>query len=104
MEHPAAHYQRRPGRTALINARPRPKIASRSDIANDAEPPHRDRTAKFSWPVRGKMLAGFGSRPDGTHNDGVNLRVPQGTENPCRRKRARSPMPATSSKATATWC
>jgi murein DD-endopeptidase MepM/ murein hydrolase activator NlpD len=30
--------------------------------------------------VRGKMLAEFGKRPDGTHNDGVNIAVPAGTD------------------------
>lgn len=35
---------------------------------------------KLRWPVRGKIIAGFGPRPDGTHNDGVNVQVPQGVE------------------------
>jgi murein DD-endopeptidase MepM/ murein hydrolase activator NlpD len=35
---------------------------------------------KFRWPVRGRVIAGFGKRPDGSHNDGVNVAVPQGTE------------------------
>jgi murein DD-endopeptidase MepM/ murein hydrolase activator NlpD len=35
---------------------------------------------KFRWPVKGKVIANFGARTDGTHNDGVNLAVPQGTE------------------------
>ncbi len=29
--------------------------------------------------MHGKILAGFGQRSDGTHNDGINLSVPQGT-------------------------
>ena len=29
---------------------------------------------------RGTVLAGFGKRPDGTHNDGVNISVPLGTD------------------------
>lgn len=35
---------------------------------------------KLRWPAQGKIIAGFGGRPDGTHNDGINLSVPQGTE------------------------
>lgn len=27
----------------------------------------------FSWPVRGRVLAGFGPTPDGLHNDGINI-------------------------------
>lgn len=71
----------------IINAAPEQsrapdqKIASRSDVTNDAEPPSTDTAAaKFRWPVRGKVIAGFGRRPDGTHNDGVNVAVPKGTE------------------------
>lgn len=36
--------------------------------------------SKLLWPVRGKMVAPFGARPDGTHNDGVNFAVPVGTD------------------------
>ncbi len=39
-----------------------------------------DDLTRLKWPVRGKMIAGFGSRPDGTHNDGVNFAVPTGTD------------------------
>ena len=35
---------------------------------------------KLRWPVQGKIISNFGQRPDGTHNDGVNLAVPMGTE------------------------
>lgn len=35
---------------------------------------------KLLWPVRGKVIAGFGARTDGTHNDGVNFAVPVGTD------------------------
>ncbi len=37
-------------------------------------------TPKLRWPVEGKIISGFGRRPDGTHNDGVNVSVPAGTE------------------------
>jgi murein DD-endopeptidase MepM/ murein hydrolase activator NlpD len=30
------------------------------------------------WPVRGHVLAGYGSGPDGTHNDGINIAAPRG--------------------------
>lgn len=35
---------------------------------------------KLRWPAQGKIIAGFGGRPDGTHNDGINLSVPLGTD------------------------
>lgn len=37
-------------------------------------------TGKLRWPTIGKIVAGFGGRSDGTHNDGINLQVPLGTE------------------------
>jgi len=33
----------------------------------------------FRWPVQGRVTAGFGTRADGGHNDGIDVAVPQGT-------------------------
>jgi murein DD-endopeptidase MepM/ murein hydrolase activator NlpD len=33
----------------------------------------------FRWPVRGRVITGFGSKPNGAQNDGINLAVPEGT-------------------------
>ncbi|MYZ47365.1 peptidoglycan DD-metalloendopeptidase family protein [Propylenella binzhouense] len=33
----------------------------------------------FRWPVRGRIIAGFGKRPNGERNEGINLAVPEGT-------------------------
>lgn len=35
---------------------------------------------KLGWPVTGQIISKFGGRPDGTHNDGINLAVPLGTD------------------------
>jgi murein DD-endopeptidase MepM/ murein hydrolase activator NlpD len=35
--------------------------------------------ADFRWPVRGRVISGFGQKPNGTTNDGLNLSVPEGT-------------------------
>jgi murein DD-endopeptidase MepM/ murein hydrolase activator NlpD len=32
----------------------------------------------FLWPVRGHVVATYGSRSDGTHNDGINIAAPKG--------------------------
>ncbi|CAK0742562.1 lipoprotein NlpD [Azospirillaceae bacterium] len=34
---------------------------------------------RFMWPVRGKTISDFGNKPDGLHNDGVNVAAPRGT-------------------------
>ncbi len=33
----------------------------------------------FRWPFKVRIIAGFGQRPNGTQNDGINLAVPEGT-------------------------
>jgi len=33
----------------------------------------------FRWPVRGRIISGFGTKPNGEKNDGINLAVPAGT-------------------------
>jgi murein DD-endopeptidase MepM/ murein hydrolase activator NlpD len=56
-----------------------PEAAKSSDLgtrADDAGAPH----DKFRWPASGRVIAPFGTRPDGTHNDGINVAVPLGTE------------------------
>jgi murein DD-endopeptidase MepM/ murein hydrolase activator NlpD len=35
---------------------------------------------QFRWPVRGRVISGFGAKSSGQHNDGINLAVPEGTE------------------------
>lgn len=44
--------------------------APRADA--DSEPPPRSGRS-FAWPVRGRILSTFGTKPDGTHNDGLNI-------------------------------
>ena len=58
------------------------RVASIEERAPDPAPTAAPEmsTGKFRWPVRGRVIAGFGKRPDGTHNDGINLAVPQGTD------------------------
>jgi murein DD-endopeptidase MepM/ murein hydrolase activator NlpD len=83
--------------TAILNGG-KQQVAALNDKANDAQPattaairapaakPEKAAPAvtgdssKLRWPVAGKVIAGFGGRPDGTHNDGINLSVPLGTE------------------------
>jgi murein DD-endopeptidase MepM/ murein hydrolase activator NlpD len=33
----------------------------------------------FRWPVQGRIISVFGTKPDGGHNDGIDVAVPQGT-------------------------
>jgi murein DD-endopeptidase MepM/ murein hydrolase activator NlpD len=71
----------------IINPPPEKKVvAARSDQVSDAEPAAAASAAgepssgRFRWPARGRVIAGYGRRADGTQNDGINLALPQGTE------------------------
>ena len=37
-------------------------------------------SAGFRWPVRGRIISGFGKKANGERNEGINLAVPEGTE------------------------
>jgi murein DD-endopeptidase MepM/ murein hydrolase activator NlpD len=74
-----------PTQPRIINATEQ-KVASAGNTRTDAEPAAPPPPAtealsgKFRWPARGRVISAFGKRPDGTHNDGINIAVPQGTE------------------------
>jgi len=53
--------------------------ASTTTAVDDiVEPPSANGTT-FRWPVRGRIISGFGAKPSGQRNDGINLAVPEGT-------------------------
>jgi murein DD-endopeptidase MepM/ murein hydrolase activator NlpD len=54
---------------------------TQQDVSSSAQLPHPEPLsgANFRWPVKGRIISGFGTKPDGGHNDGVNISVPQGT-------------------------
>jgi murein DD-endopeptidase MepM/ murein hydrolase activator NlpD len=93
-----AQAQLAPGlstRPRIINAAPETPqeppervavAAPRTPVLNDASPAAEPATpkttaliGKFRWPAKGRIVAGFGRRPDHTHNDGINILVPQGS-------------------------
>jgi len=41
--------------------------------------PAADSTPGFRWPVRGRIIAGFGPKPNGQQNDGIDVAVPENT-------------------------
>ena len=36
-------------------------------------------SAKFSWPVRGRILSNYGAKSNGLFNDGINISATRGT-------------------------
>ncbi len=67
--------------TKVLNSK-KTRVAALSDRKTDASPSitaTKQASTKLLWPVKGKVIDGFGRRRDGTHNDGVNVAVPVGT-------------------------
>ena len=58
------------------------KVLNGGDVppasANDASPGAAG--GKLRWPAKGRVVQAFGPRADGTHNDGVDIAVPAGTD------------------------
>jgi murein DD-endopeptidase MepM/ murein hydrolase activator NlpD len=61
---------------SLPSASPEPVKVAAVDASTD--PPSANGTS-FRWPVRGRIITDFGTKPSGEKNDGINLAVPEGT-------------------------
>jgi murein DD-endopeptidase MepM/ murein hydrolase activator NlpD len=93
-----------PGQKVAMRQAPAPKVAQPRTVATEkvaTVPAQTARVAKpeagvheteitktvepegaipsFRWPVKGRIIAAFGQRPNGVQNDGINLAVPEGT-------------------------
>lgn len=55
------------------------RVATPAAEALDEETVGSSGGTSFRWPVRGRIIAGFGAKPNGQQNDGINLAVPEGT-------------------------
>ncbi|MEP9377979.1 M23 family metallopeptidase [Aquabacter sp. CN5-332] len=68
-----------PAKQATAAAAPAaPAKVAAADDADDA-PRAAGSGPQFRAPVRGRVISGFGPKPGGTKNDGVNFAVPEGT-------------------------
>lgn len=59
-------------------ATPAPEPVKVAAVDTTADPPSANGTS-FRWPVRGRIISDFGTKPNGEKNDGINLAVPEGT-------------------------
>jgi len=57
-----------------VPAPPPQEVAAPRD---EAAPPPRGAT-RFLWPVKGRVISSFGTKPDGMNNDGINIAAPKG--------------------------
>ena len=54
-------------------------VTPAADPAAEEKPTGSAATHGFRWPVRGRVIAGFGPKASGGQNDGINVSVPEGT-------------------------
>lgn len=64
--------------TEAGHPRPRMKPEPPRQLASIADPPARA-GSRFLWPVRGRVVSGFGAKSEGLHNDGLNIAAPRGS-------------------------
>jgi murein DD-endopeptidase MepM/ murein hydrolase activator NlpD len=50
-----------------------------AEAAAEERPTGTANSTSFRWPVRGRIIQGFGPKPSGGQNDGINVSVPEGT-------------------------
>jgi murein DD-endopeptidase MepM/ murein hydrolase activator NlpD len=58
---------------------PAPETVAAVKPTTEPEKPATVAPLKFRWPVQGRIISAFGPKPNGQHNDGINLAVPEGT-------------------------
>jgi murein DD-endopeptidase MepM/ murein hydrolase activator NlpD len=63
-----------PAAPPLVRMRAEPDTATANPAA--AALP---RGARFAWPLNGRILAGYGTAPDGSRNDGISIAAPRDT-------------------------
>ena len=76
-----------PAPKVVANTAPTGPTQSASMVTPAAEKPANDTAAKaapdttpgFRWPARGRVIAGFGPKPNGQQNDGIDVAVPPNT-------------------------
>ncbi len=75
--------------TATVDTAPAPEPEGEADSEVAALPPAAappappvsgppPRGDRFGWPLVGDIVSDFGPKPDGTHNDGINIAAPRG--------------------------
>jgi len=77
---PAAPAQAASPKVAAVEPAPTARIATPApQAATEVASTASAGAPSFRWPVRGRVIAGFGPKGGGQQNDGINLAVPEGT-------------------------
>ena len=76
---PAKRPPAEPSAARAARAEPAAAPPEASPVASGAAPGAVTHGSHYAWPVRGRVLAGYGVASGGSHNDGINIAAPRGT-------------------------
>lgn len=77
---PAVTTKTRPAApTRSTSPAPKPHVAASTAPSPNPLPTLPGGSPVFAWPVEGRVLSGFGAKPGGRYNDGVNLKASAGS-------------------------
>src|SRR6185503_17569118 len=68
-----------PAMPSIPEQRTGPSFDDANAAVDQAAEPSSTNGTSFRWPVRGRIIGSFGTKPNGEKNDGINLAVPEGT-------------------------
>ena len=69
-----------PGAPRMRLARATSKQSSRMLRYAEEDVPLPPSRNTFLWPIEGRVISDFGTKPGGMHNDGINIAVPVGSD------------------------
>jgi len=80
---PQPRIAENPPQQKVASLEPTPSVRVATPTINPADDQdssvNRGNSLAFRWPVKGRVIANFGSKTNGQQNDGINLAVPEGT-------------------------
>ena len=78
---PASQSTTKPQSTPAVAKEPEVTGGQNPQVASTQQLPTPEPMSgnSFRWPVQGRIISEFGTKPDGGHNDGIDVAVPLGT-------------------------
>ena len=64
----------------MASAEPTPVQQPQQQVVDTSQPAQEAGSLTFRWPVKGRVISGYGSKPGGLRNEGINIAVPEGTD------------------------
>jgi murein DD-endopeptidase MepM/ murein hydrolase activator NlpD len=66
--------------TNVAAVEPKPVEQPQQQVVDSGQPAQEAGSLTFRWPVKGRVISGYGSKPGGLRNEGINIAVPEGTD------------------------